>query len=319
MAILYNNICYIAVDELTKPEGFAKQPPMRWVIGLFTVLCLGIMALAVLLVPARDEISKAGRFLPPPPISAPVTAILGVSLDQVRRTSQVPARLYARLPRDMQDVPAGPERKQRFLAILVPLIVKANQDLASDRARMVALLEQVRTDQPLAEDDTQWLMDLALWARIEGERPEDLDRQALLRRVAPVPVSLALAQGAIESGWGSSRFARIGNALYGQWTWDDDDPGIVPANRSVGADHRIRAFNSLTGSVEAYMRNLCTGQAYQEFRAVRAEGGSVYAMAATLTRYSERGQAYVDDLVGLIRSNTLTDFDRARLVSPGVS
>ena len=137
-------------------------------------------------------------------------------------------------------------------------------------------------------------------------------------RVDAVPASLALAQAASESGWGTSRFASLGNSLFGQWTWGK---GLKPAEQRAGThgDHRIAAFDTTGEAAYAYALNLNTQGAYRDLRLKRADlrrhnqriSGSV--LAETLLKYSERGQAYVDDLKALIRQNRLDDADDAYL------
>ena len=122
---------------------------------------------------------------------------------------------------------------------------------------------------------------------------------------------LALAQAIVESGWGRSRFAREGNALFGQWTWDKSQ-GLAPSG-APEAGHAVRAFGSLLDSVRGYMHNLNTHASYREFRAARADGASPRALARTLIRYSERGAVYGEELVALMAQNDLEDFRDARL------
>jgi len=136
--------------------------------------------------------------------------------------------------------------------------------------------------------------------------------------VDEVPASLALGQAAVESGWGTSRFVREGNALFGQWTFDPGQ-GMTPRDRTAHKRHMVRRFNALMDSVRAYMRNLNTHQAYREFRAarrtMRADGSFLRGrlLAAELSRYSERGRAYVADLRSIIRENGLSRLDAVRL------
>jgi Bax protein len=133
-----------------------------------------------------------------------------------------------------------------------------------------------------------------------------------------VPVSLALAQAAIESGWGTSRFARQGNAIFGQWT-SQDGKGLVPSARPEGKTHKVRSFDRLSESVEAYLLNLNTHRAYRDFRTLRQQSrnsgerpkGEV--LATGLEAYSEKGEEYVDLLRDMIRVNRLAAFDDAIL------
>jgi uncharacterized FlgJ-related protein len=136
-------------------------------------------------------------------------------------------------------------------------------------------------------------------------------------RVDIIPPSLALAQAAEESGWGTSRFADVGNALFGQWTWSE---GIAPLEQREGkGDYRIAKFDSPLDSVRAYMLNLNTHAAYRSLRErrremrVRGDQLSGWELAETLTSYSERGAAYVETLHTIMRVNRLAATDSAYL------
>ena len=137
-----------------------------------------------------------------------------------------------------------------------------------------------------------------------------------------IPVSLAIAQAAIESGWGTSRFALEGNALYGQWTWTND--GITPAAADTGSTHKVMKFKYLKASVRAYQRNLNTHSGYKEFRMARAElrdnrrnlDGII--LATYLDRYAETGKEYVKIIKQIIKQNNLTDFDDVKLLPSSI-
>ncbi|MGB0681612.1 MAG: glucosaminidase domain-containing protein [Magnetovibrionaceae bacterium] len=221
--------------------------------------------------------------------------------------SDVPALFIDDLPADLGDLVEVDRRKAVFFRIMLPLVLRANADIAADRARIEALADDLSG---LEDDDMDWLADLMVRYRV------DLDDQAkanLLRRVDIIPPSLALAQAAEESGWGTSRFAQEGNALFGQWT--TTGPGLVPEDREEGKTHKVRAFETLYQSVRAYGDNLNRHKAYRNLRKarfdLRARGAAVTGLelAKTLTRYSERGKAYVKSLSSLIRSNDLDKID----------
>ena len=133
-----------------------------------------------------------------------------------------------------------------------------------------------------------------------------------------IPVSIALAQAANESGWGTSRFALEGNALFGQWTWSKK--GISPKNKDPNKSHKILQFQILKASVRAYKNNLNTHRAYQEFREARArlkqENKQVTGLDLTkyLKRYASIGEKYVEILEAIIKNNSLTDFDKSNLL-----
>lgn len=211
-------------------------------------------------------------------------------------------------------------KKRLFFRLLAPLVLRSNELIAQDRERLLVVAG--KTDR--SGDEKAWLVELAGRYRVTGNKGAvDLDNfdavvAELKRRVDVVPVSLALAQGAEESGWGTSRFADLGNAVFGQWTWGAK--GITPAEqRANKGNYKIAAFDSPFGSVQAYMRNINTNAAYADLRVRRAtmrEDGeplSGWTLAGSLTRYSERGEAYVDSLHELMRFNRLQPADTAFL------
>lgn len=262
--------------------------------------------------------------LPAPDRPEAVFEQLGYRPAEVRGgETAVPRRFLAALPNGLDDVRRAQERKRIFIATLLPLVLRANEVIARDRARIELLKTRIRTGRPIPPEAADWLVAITRRYRLEGaERVEDIDFSELLRRVDIVPPSLALAQGAIESGWGTSRFAREGNAIFGQWTWNEAHDGLVPLQRSAGKKHRVRAFEFLIDSVRGYMHNLNTAKAYTGMRQMRvqlrARGQPVRGLplASTLRRYSERRDAYVADLRGIITSNRLSDFNAARLAPP---
>ena len=240
----------------------------------------------------------------------------GYSLPSVRSgKSDVPRLFISQLPGDFPQVKSTTERKDLFLRGVLPLVLRVNERLSRDRSRLLQIEQQIKTRRQPSDGDAAWLANLE---ELYSVAPGDL--RSLIRRVDQVPVSLALAQAAIESGWGTSRFAMLGNALFGQWTENPDVPGLLPAERGENQFHRVRAFSKLIRSVWKYAHNLNTHQAYKEFRLRRSEtrqagkplSGNVLAL--TLTRYSERGSAYTEELHTIIRVNRLNEFDRTKIV-----
>ena len=204
---------------------------------------------------------------------------------------------------------AGSEQKDSFIKIVLPLILASNEEIIKRREAIQRAFEN--NDRAALEkwahlyklDSTKWDND-ALTAR-------------LLRRADTVPVALALAQAAVESGWGTSRFALQGNALFGQWAWREH-AGIRPLE-ATNKRAVVRSFGTLLGSVRAYMHNLNTHYQYKEFRASRAglrdrpRIGESRILVKYLDRYAEIGDAYVKKLETLIRVNDLSRFARASL------
>jgi len=230
----------------------------------------------------------------------------------VEGDAEVPQVFLSSIPHDLADVPETAERKALFFKSVLPLILKVNDELLTNRARLKALREEIEGGNKPAAVDRLWLAMMS--DRYKTDR-DDVD--ALLKHVDVIPPSMALAQAAAESGWGTSRFARTGNALFGQWTYAEGN--LVPDSRDDGKEHMIRQFDSLLDSVRGYARNLNTHRAYREFRDLRVKlrkkekplDGRV--LIDTLHRYSERGVDYVNEIRSLISFNKLNRLDDARL------
>ena len=206
------------------------------------------------------------------------------------------------------------EKKQLFFRLLAPIVLYVNERILEERVRVETLSRQAAQGRPLTPADQVWLRELAAHYQVPPDRMDEL-----LRRVDLIPPSLALAQGASESGWGTSRFADEGNSLFGQWSWSG---GIKPSEQRTAAhgDHRIAAFESTGMSVASYALNLNTHATYRDFRVkredLRRQGQPLRGeeLADTMIRYSERGQAYVNELKALMRQNRLEVADEARLM-----
>ena len=210
-------------------------------------------------------------------------------------------------------------KKRVFFRLLGPLVLHSNELIQADRDRVESIIEALRSGAAVSPEDQTYLRETATVYKVgEGDLADRALQDELLRRVDTLPPSLVLAQAAEESGWGTSRFAVTGNALFGMWTWSGE--GVTPLQQRAGkGNYKIAAYETPLKSVIAYMHNLNTHQAYKELRARRAElhktGAKVtgWELANTLTRYSERGQAYVDSLHSLMKVNRLQPTDDAYL------
>jgi len=220
------------------------------------------------------------------------------------------------------------EKKQIFYRLMLPLIVHANDMVIERRERLEALRADTLAGRPLSDDQLAALREALPLLRIRSSKdaaaigPADAEElvaviDEALYKLDIIPPGLVLGQAAYESGYGTSRFAVEGNALFGQWTYGGK--GLVPEQqrKSLG-DHRIAAYDWPFDSVRGYFINLSSHPAYDDFRRLRAElkasGQPVtsLALADGLIRYSERGQEYVDTLKGMIRVNHLDTADDAR-------
>jgi Bax protein len=224
----------------------------------------------------------------------------------------VPRVLVSTLPPDLTDLNDVDRHKSLFFQVMLPLVLQANELILDQRQRIQTIAGEVAAGKTLSADERKWLDDVKSYYDVESD-----DFAVLLRHVDVVPVSLALAQAAIESGWGTSRFAVEGNALFGQYT--TTAPSLMPV-ALTGGDVRIHTFGGLFEAVSSYMRNLNTHPAYESFRALRASERSLaddldpIALAGELTRYSARGDDYVRDVRRTIRGNLLGEFDNAWLI-----
>ena len=226
--------------------------------------------------------------------------------------AEVPRLYVAALPPDLPDIDEVETRKQVFLGSVLPLVLLANEELRQRRARLLDIVSRIEAGDEVSITDQAWLDALA-----EHYELEHGDFSGLKLRVDEIPPSLALAQAIVESGWGTSRFALEGNALFGQRTWSDEALAIVPErNRSV----RVKAFIDLMDSVRAYMHNLNTHGAYVELRSERArlaaagQGPGGAQLVHGLESYAEI-DGYVEKLQALMRHNRLADLDDAELRS----
>lgn len=197
------------------------------------------------------------------------------------------------------------QRKKRFTAVMLPLILRANIEL-SERRKLIIDAAQ--------DGNVELLMKWAELYRLKAP-PKDVEslRRELLLRVDQIPPSIALAQAAIESGWGTSRFAIQGNALFGQWAWSQDQ-GIKP-NEARVENAVVRSFANLFDSVRAYMHNLNTHHSYENFRRLRQQDSiDMRTLTGALIDYSEERDVYIDKLIAMTDVNNFTIYDNAELL-----
>lgn len=219
-------------------------------------------------------------------------------------------RLYVRaLPSDLETLADLDRRKRVFVLIVLPQVLRLNEAILADRDRLFSLWARMDAERDLPAADRRWI---AATETRYGVRVGD--RDTLLRRLDIVPPSLALAQASIESGWGTSRFAQAGNAIFGQRTFDPEGKGLDPADID-DPDFKVKKFPSLMRSIWGYMLTLNAHPAHRDFRDARALSRRTghdfdsIALAATLTRYSEDGETYVNLVQEVITVNNFQRFD----------
>ena len=222
--------------------------------------------------------------------------------------------ILSSLPLDFNQLQDVKLKKKLFYLITLPIIHESNRLILEDR-EMIINIEKKFLRKTLNENEVNETVRLAVKYKLDYSTIDLKLFRDLKQRINIIPVSLALAQAIVESGWGQSRFALEGNALYGQWT-TNEQKGIIPEDRDEDKTHAVRKFENLQQSVQAYMHNINTHRAYYSFRVVRRIAERVQytdpisAKVKFLAAYAEIGQEYVDKLELIIESNKLREFDR---------
>ena len=235
------------------------------------------------------------------------------TLKDVREKKLVKPVALTLLPQEIKMIESTKKRKEFFIQIVLPLILKENNNIRLDRKRLFKIINKSNN----TKLEIKWLEKKFKQYGINSK-----DLSILKIRMDEVPVSLALAQAAKETGWGTSRFAQEGNALFGQWTWSGE--GLKPKDSDKSEGHKVMKFNVLQASVRAYQRNLNTHSSYKDFRKARAElrdeGKKLdsLVLAEFLKNYAETGEKYVKVLQKIIEQNDLKDFDDAKLLPSSI-
>ena len=231
-------------------------------------------------------------------------------LRKVRNDKLVKPIYFTQFPQDLDNLQSVNLKKETFIKIVLPLIVAENEKILDDRQKLKILSEKKFT----SDLEKQWLRQKLLEYKVKKG-----DLKELRVRMDIIPVSIALAQAAKESGWGTSRFALEGNAIFGQWTWSGQ--GIAPLNRDGDKNHKILKFPILRASVKAYKNNLNTHKSYAKFRekrkSLREKNKNVtgLSLTGTLKNYAQTGSEYTKILNQIITQNRLSDFEPVRLVN----
>ena len=235
------------------------------------------------------------------------------NLKDVRKTKLVKPVKLSLLPNEMKMIESTEKRKNLFIQIILPLIIEENNRIKLNRKKLFSILNKNHN----SNAEKKWLNE-----KFKQYGVLNKDLSTLKVRMDEVPVSLAIAQAAKETGWGTSRFALEGNALFGQWTWSGE--GIKPADADHNATHKVMKFKILKSSIRAYQRNLNTHSGYKEFRMARAalrdnrRNLDGLILATYLNRYAETGTEYVKIIKQIIKQNNLTDFDKVKLLPSSI-
>ena len=234
----------------------------------------------------------------------------GYTLQEVRSSKKVNIGFsIPRLPLEIKNIENVKKKKELFIQIILPLILEENTSIKVDRIKLFSILNK-KYNSP---GEKEWLN-----KKFKQYGVKNRDLSELKIRMDEIPVSLAIAQAAKETGWGTSRFAQQGNALFGQWTWTGE--GIKPAGIEDGAKHKVAKFKILKASVRAYQRNLNTHPSYSNFRKERAiqreneNKLNSHILVNFLDKYAETGDEYIKVLKQIIKQNSLTDFDDVKIL-----
>ena len=236
------------------------------------------------------------------------------SLEDVRKNKLVKPISLTLLPNEIKKIINPKKRKNLFIQIILPLIIKENNNIRLDRKKLFNILNKSNN----TRSEKVWLN-----SKFKKYGVVNKDLSTLKIRMDEVPISMTIAQAAKETGWGTSRFAQEGNALFGQWTWSGE--GIKPSDADDNSTHKVMKFKVLQASVRAYQRNLNTHPSYKNFRGARAElrgeGKKLDSIILSefLDKYAETGKEYVRVLQQIIKQNNLTDFDDTKLLPSSIN
>ena len=231
-------------------------------------------------------------------------------LNTVRYEKKVKPIYFTQFPKDLDEIQSVKLKKETFIKIVLPLVVAENEKILEDRFK----LKKVTSRKFTTDKEKQWLRQKFLEYKVKKGSVDELKTKMDI-----IPASIALAQAAKESGWGTSRFALEGNAIFGQWTWNGKV--IAPLNRDKSKKHKILKFPILRASVKAYKNNLNTHRSYSKFREKRKELReknnkiSGLELTETLDNYAETGSSYTKILEKIIKQNRLADFEPVRLTN----
>ncbi len=232
-------------------------------------------------------------------------------LKEIRKTKLVNiSNSINRLPKQIKNIENVKERKKLFIQIVLPLIIEENIKIRLDRKKLFSILN--KNNNSIIEK--KWLDN-----KFKEYDVKDNSLSDLKIRMDEIPVSLAIAQAATETGWGTSRFAQEGNALFGQWTWSGD--GIRPVAADSNSTHKVRKFKVLRASVRAYQKNLNTHSSYFDFRKKRAiqrdnnNKLNSLELVKYLDKYAETGIEYTKNLKKIIQQNSLTELDNVNILT----
>ena len=231
-------------------------------------------------------------------------------MKEVRYQKRVKPIYFTQFPKDLDEIKDVQLKKETFIKIVLPLVVAENDKILNDRVK----LKRITSKKMTTDKEKSWLRQKLREYKVKNSNIDELEK-----RMDIIPVSIALAQAAKESGWGTSRFALEGNAIFGQWTWTGQ--GIEPLNKGKNQAHKILRFPILRASVKAYKNNLNTHKVYSAFREKRSKLRNRNKkikgtdLTDTLDKYAQTGKEYTKILEQIIKQNDLSDFETVQLTN----
>lgn len=220
---------------------------------------------------------------------------------------EIPDIFIEHFPHDNASLPVS-EKKSLFFRSLLPIILHENEAIRQERTLLTTAFDDGNIDTKEKEIINALMKKYGLNTDTNAHD----SYQELILRIDTIPPALALAQAANESAWGTSRFTREANNLFGEWTYKPGE-GLIPKNRDAGKKHFVRKFDNLQASIRSYLNNLNRGHAYHYLREMRADMRRskkpiiASELATGLARYSEKGQEYVREIQRMIRQNRLEE------------
>ncbi|WP_018248691.1 glucosaminidase domain-containing protein [Orenia marismortui] len=227
----------------------------------------------------------------------------------------VPQIAVKKFPEDINQIRDAKKRKELFLSIMLIGAYHANQEILKDRAKLNSLVKQYNIDRKLQKEDNQWLNLMIDKYNVEANSVKD-ELDELLYKVDIIPLSLVLSQAACESGWGTSRFTKVANNIFGEWTFSENVAGVVPKARPANATYKIRKFDTIEEAIASYLNNLNSHYAYEKLWDIRStlrnnnQNLDSLKLAAGLINYSERREDYVEQVKDIIEYNNLKKIDK---------
>lgn len=329
-------ICFYVHLPIDRPNGLSYKPytvnqltatrskaSMIFFTRKRNLFFLSVCATTLLLVSCNDSVAPDYREPLPGLIHAEKLTDLETVFKRYNYSipnlnQGVPPLIVQSLPDDFAEGMTPGIKKTSFFKTLLPMVLLANDRIRQERQVLLQIVAQLETNQRIDDRQRHQLRTLKQRYKVQGELLNFETLKSLMRRVDEIPAALVLAQAANESAWGTSRFVREGNNLFGEWTFSPGS-GIVPLERPEGEIYEVRRFNNLYDSILSYLQNLNTHPAYQSLRLLREEARqqgrkpSGIELAEGLVNYSTRREFYVSDLQKIIRTNNLQRFSAASL------